>query len=121
LPNYYHTLGITKNASHAEIKKAYRALAKQYHPDKNDKGRDGIIRFMQIKEAYEVLSQPNKKAQYDIKLSHQSPMPYAFGKEVKFNTNPVYDFTSEKSFDYHQILKPIILIIAALLIVLFLF
>lgn len=60
----YDTLGISENASESEIKKAYRKLARQYHPDVNkDKGAEE--KFKEINSAYEILSDKNKKAQYD--------------------------------------------------------
>ena len=60
--DYYKILGVSKNASAEEIKRAYRKLAHQYHPDKNQS--DGE-RFKEINEAYQVLSNPQKRAQYD--------------------------------------------------------
>lgn len=60
----YDTLGVSSSASEAEIKKAYRKLARQYHPDVN-KGADAEEKFKEINAAYEVLSDKKKKAQYD--------------------------------------------------------
>lgn len=62
--DYYEVLGLSKGASAQEIKKAYRKLSKQYHPDIN-KAPDADEKFKEITEAYEVLSDDNKKAQYD--------------------------------------------------------
>ena len=62
--DYYEVLGISKGASEDEIKKAYRSLAKKYHPDIN-KAPDAEAKFKEINEAYEVLSDPQKKATYD--------------------------------------------------------
>ena len=62
--NYYDILGVSKNASEEEIKAAHRKLAKQYHPDVN-KSSDAEEKFKEIQEAYSVLSDPEKKAQYD--------------------------------------------------------
>jgi curved DNA-binding protein len=63
--NYYEILGITKNASSEEIKKAYRMLARQYHPDRNPGNKAAEEKFKDINEAYEILSDTTKRAQYD--------------------------------------------------------
>ncbi len=63
--DYYEILGINKSASAAEIKKAYRKKAIQYHPDKNPDDPKAEEMFKKAAEAYEVLSDPNKKARYD--------------------------------------------------------
>lgn len=63
--DYYEILGVKKNATEAELKKAYRDLAKKYHPDKNKGNKDAENRFKEISEAYAVLSDSDKRAQYD--------------------------------------------------------
>jgi len=63
--DYYEVLGIDKNARDEEIKKAYRRMAKKYHPDVNPGDSDAEAKFKEINEAYEVLSDPQKKAKYD--------------------------------------------------------
>ncbi len=63
--DYYEVLGISKSASTAEIKKAYRKKAIQYHPDKNPDNKEAEEKFKLCAEAYEVLSDENKKARYD--------------------------------------------------------
>lgn len=63
--DYYATLGVDKSASEQEIKKAYRKLAVKYHPDKNAGDKKAEERFKEISEAYAVLSDPEKKRQYD--------------------------------------------------------
>jgi len=61
----YEVLGVTKNASEDEIKKAYRRLAMKYHPDRNPDDKDAEAKFKEAKEAYEILSDPQKRAAYD--------------------------------------------------------
>lgn len=63
--DYYEILGITKSATASEIKKAYRKMAIKYHPDKNPNDKEAEEKFKQAAEAYEVLSDENKKARYD--------------------------------------------------------
>src|SRR5689334_21279772 len=63
--DYYSTLGVTKSANAAEIKKAYRKLALQYHPDRNKGDKTAEEKFKEVTKAYEVLSDPQKKQAYD--------------------------------------------------------
>jgi curved DNA-binding protein len=63
--DYYKVLGVDKNASDADIKKAYRKLARQYHPDLNPNDDNAKKKFQQINEANEVLSDPEKRKKYD--------------------------------------------------------
>jgi len=63
--DYYAILGVNKNAEEAEIKKVYRRLARQYHPDMNPGNREAEAKFKEINEAYEVLSDPEKRKKYD--------------------------------------------------------
>ncbi|MEL7596608.1 MAG: molecular chaperone DnaJ [Clostridiaceae bacterium] len=63
--DYYDILGISKGASDDEIKKAYRKLAMKYHPDRNPDNKEAEEKFKDINEAYQVLSDPQKKSQYD--------------------------------------------------------
>ncbi|HEY6843950.1 MAG TPA: J domain-containing protein [Thermoanaerobaculia bacterium] len=63
--DYYQLLGVSKTASEEEMKKAYRALAKKYHPDRNKGNKEAENKFKEISEAYAVLSDKEKRAQYD--------------------------------------------------------
>lgn len=63
--DYYEVLGVDKSASEDEIKKAYRKLAKKYHPDLNPNSPEAEAKFKEVNEAYEVLSDPDKKSKYD--------------------------------------------------------
>lgn len=63
--DYYEILGVKKDASQEEIKKAYRRLARKYHPDVNPNDKTAEQKFKEINEAYEVLGDPKKRAEYD--------------------------------------------------------
>ena len=63
--DYYEVLGLQKGASEDEIKRAFRKLAIKYHPDKNQGNKEAEEKFKDINEAYQILSDPEKKARYD--------------------------------------------------------
>ena len=63
--DYYEVLGVAKNANADEIKKAYRKAAIKYHPDKNPGDKEAEEKFKEAAEAYDVLSNPEKRARYD--------------------------------------------------------
>src|SRR5439155_9711667 len=63
--DYYQLLGVPKNATAAEIKKAYRKLAQRHHPDANPGNKDAEERFKEISSAYDVIGDPEKRTSYD--------------------------------------------------------
>src|SRR5213082_904765 len=63
--DYYNALGVAKDASQADIKKVYRKLARELHPDKNPGDAKAEARFKEVSEAYDVLSDPAKRKEYD--------------------------------------------------------
>ena len=67
--NFYDRLGVSRKATPEEIKKAYRKLARQYHPDVNPNNKEAELRFKEINEAYETLSDEAKRAEYDEGLA----------------------------------------------------
>ncbi len=63
--DYYKTLGVDRKASDADIKSAYRKLARKFHPDVNPNNKEAEAKFKQINEAYQVISDPEKRKKYD--------------------------------------------------------
>lgn len=74
-PDYYSVLGVEPTASQDDIKRAYRRLAREWHPDVNQGNPEAEDRFKRVGEAYQVLSDPQRRAQYD----HGGGMPFDFG------------------------------------------
>jgi len=76
--DYYEVLGVNKSSSEEEIKKAYRQLAKKYHPDMNQGDKSAEAKFKELNEAYEILSDKDKKSRYD-QFGHAGVDPNGFG------------------------------------------
>ena len=77
--DYYEVLGVNKNATDEELKKAYRKLAKKYHPDANpDNKKEAEEKFKEVSEAYENLSDPQKRRMYD-QFGHNGPQGFGGG------------------------------------------
>ena len=76
--DYYEVLGVGKSADEKEIKKAYRKLAMQYHPDRNPDNKEAEEKFKEINEAYEVLSDETKRRNYD-QFGHEGVNGQGFG------------------------------------------
>ena len=98
--DYYEILGVDKKASDADIKKAYRKLAKDYHPDLHPDDKDAADKFSEINEAYEVLSDSDKRKKYDMFgknsnfSSGQNFNPNDFGFDFSNYGNGSYTYTS---------------------------
>ena len=92
--NHYQTLNVAETASDEEIKKAYRDLAKKHHPDRHKGDKDAEERFKVIGEAYSVLSDPNKRAEYDH-IRKFGGNPFGRGSQqgfhFNFNNNPNFN------------------------------
>src|SRR5258707_11636921 len=71
--DYYEVLGVSREVTAQELKSAYRKVALQYHPDRNPGNREAEDKFKEASEAYEVLSDPEKRAHYDQFGHAQSP------------------------------------------------
>lgn len=82
--DYYEVLGVSKDASEADLKKAYRKAAVKYHPDRNPGNKEAEEKFKEINEAYQVLSDPDKKAKYD-RFGHAGVDPSYGGGAGGFN------------------------------------
>ena len=100
--DYYSILGISRNASEREIKQAYRKLARQYHPDVNSGDKSAEAKFKQINEAYEVLSDKEKRRKYD-QFGDQWQYADQFAQARRQQT-PFWDFSQAggQSFRFEE-------------------
>ena len=95
-PDYYKTLGVDKKAPAEEIKKAYRKLARKYHPDRNPDDKQAESRFKEISQAYDVLGDPEKRKQYD---SGTGPFATGAGPGGGFGGFGNFDFDASSMGD----------------------
>ena len=72
--DYYEVLGVERTVEVTELKKAYRRLAMEHHPDRNPGNAEAEAKFKEASEAYQVLSDPQKRAHYD-RFGHEAPTP----------------------------------------------
>ena len=104
LKDYYELLEVSQNASDEVIARAYKVLAKKYHPDMNpDNKEEAESKFKEITEAYEILSDPEKKKSYDNDLNYEKAKQkettsYTSHNEKQVN-NTLYDNDIEKNYD----------------------
>ena len=92
MSDYYKILGITKDSNQIQIRKAFRELALQYHPDKNKNSEESKEKFMEIVQAYEVLSDVKARKRYDFDTVNEK-------KFQKFNWTPSADFANFYSYE----------------------
>ncbi len=92
MSDYYKILGITNDSNQIQIRKAFRELALQYHPDKNKNSEDSKEKFMEIVQAYEVLSDVKARERYDSNKVNEK-------KFQKFNWTPSADFANFYSYE----------------------
>ena len=92
--DYYEVLGVSRNATKEELKKAYRKLAMQYHPDRNPGDQQAEEKFKEAAEAYEILSHDEKKARYD-RFGHDGIRGSGFGSSGFTDINDIFSHFSD--------------------------
>ena len=98
--DYYSTLGVNKTANTAEIKRKFRQLALKYHPDRNQGNKIAESKFKEVSEAYDVLSDPDKRIQYDSYGQHWSQIEPDFSPARNSSrTNASREYNSKVDFD----------------------
>src|SRR4030081_229465 len=95
-PDHYATLGVNKKATPEEIKKAYRKLARKYHPDRNPDDKQAEARFKEISQAHDVLGDPEKRKQY---ASGSGPFASGAGPGGGFGGFGNFDFDASSMGD----------------------
>lgn len=92
--DYYEVLGVDRNASKDDLKKAYRKLAMQFHPDRNPNNKEAEEKFKEAAEAYEVLSDDEKKARYD-RFGHEGMKSSGYGSPGFTDINDIFSHFSD--------------------------
>lgn len=92
MSDYYKILGVTKDSNQIQIRKAFRKLALQYHPDKNKNSEESKQKFMEIVKAYEILSDEKARERYDSNTVNNKSIQ-------KFNWTPPADFANFYSYE----------------------
>ncbi|KAF3617161.1 putative salicylate O-methyltransferase-like, partial [Capsicum annuum] len=104
--DYYEILGVTRDSSRDEIKKAFHVLAKKYHPDANKNNPSAKRKFQDIRDAYEILQDPQKRAQYDMmkeQPSNTEDINYNYGNGNDFR----YSYKTQFSDSFQKIFSEI--------------
>ncbi len=101
--NYYDILGVPRTANEAEIKQAYRALAKQYHPDKNPDNKPAEEYFKLVNDAYNVLSDAYQRETYDLSLEvAQAPPQQPTASQARYHPPAYYTYQAQRSDAQHE-------------------